>query len=117
MNEIESVLVTALNGGPSPSPASAVPKIEVESIEEDRRGSQRLIEHTNSTLSKVHDVAISHIDEMITKLQRIKTAIECKRDQTRDKIADFIRTVAQGLQGVEELDEKISKLEEQHLNV
>jgi hypothetical protein len=108
--EIESAISETIKGIPAPTAAVlATPTTD------DKRGAQRLIDHTNSTLTKAYDVTVSHIDEMIAKLQRIKTAIECKRDQTREKIADFIKTVDQGLQGIEELDEQISKLEEQHL--
>lgn len=97
--------VQPLTGAPPPYvPAPPLPK----------SGAEQLTDAACNVISKTHDEMIKNLDDMIVRLQNLKSSLQVRKDAAEIEVKNFIGTVGKALVVVADLEEVISDIELNH---
>lgn len=74
-------------------------------------GADQLSDADVNIIHKTHDEMIKSIDNVIVRLQNLKSQVQVRRDSAEAEIRTFISTVGKALEHVDALEEAITDIE------
>lgn len=82
---------------------------------QEKSGAELLSDAAVNVIGKTHDEMIKQLDDVIVRLQNLKSSIQVRRDAAEHEIRGFIGTIGNALDVVGNLEKVIADIEENHL--